>query len=82
MDAPAIELGSTLIETAGNQVPLNFLLTYDPARTVHPARPLLQARIETAKGELMYITDTANPIPNDEAAPSPIELKLVRTGGQ
>ena len=82
MDAPAIELGSTLLTTTGNQVPLHYLVTYDPARAVAPARLLLQARIETAKGELMYITDTANTVPNDAAAPSPIELKLVRTGGQ
>lgn len=82
MDAPAIELGSMLIETSGNQVPLHFLVSYDPARTAAPARPLLQARIETAKGELMYITDTANTIPNEGPAPSPIALTLVRTGGQ
>lgn len=82
MDAPAVELGSTLLTTTGNQVPLHFLVSYDSARTAAPARPLLQARIETAKGELMYITDTANTIPNEGAAPSPIELKLVRTGGQ
>ena len=82
MDAPAVELGSTLIKTTGNQVPLHFLVRYDPARTASPAHPLLQARIENAKGELMYITDTAKPIPNDGPAPSPIELKLVRTGPQ
>lgn len=82
MDAPAIELGSTLLTTTGNQVPLHYLVTYDPARTAAPARPLLQARIETAKGQLMYITDTANPIPNEGPAPSPVELKLVRTGGR
>ncbi|MCG2842241.1 YbaY family lipoprotein [Sandaracinobacter sp. RS1-74] len=82
-DAPAVELGSFQIETTGNQVPLHYLVHYDVARTQHPASPRLQARIETAKGELMYITDTANPIPNDgSAAPSPIELKLVRTGGK
>lgn len=82
MDAPAVELGSTRIVTTGNQVPLWFLLTHDPARTAHPASPLLQARIETAKGQLLYITDTANPIPGDGPAPSPIELKLVSTSSR
>jgi uncharacterized lipoprotein YbaY len=80
MDAPAIELGSTLIATMGNQVPLHFLVTYDPVRTAAPARPLLQARIEDADGKLLYITDSANPVPNAEPAPSPIELKLVPSG--
>jgi putative lipoprotein len=81
-DAPAVELGSTLITTVGNQVPLSFFLTYDPARTAAPASPMLQARIEDADGRLMYITDTANPIPTTGPAPSPIELKLIRTGAQ
>lgn len=82
MDAPAVELGSTLLETTGNQVPLHFLVKFDAARTAGPAKPMLQARIETAKGQLMYITDTANPLPNETAPASPIELRLVRTGGQ
>lgn len=82
MDAPAVELGSTRIKTTGNQVPLWFVVTYDPDRATQPARPLLQARIETEKGQLIYITDTANGIPTDGPAPSPIELRLVRTGGQ
>jgi uncharacterized lipoprotein YbaY len=82
MDAPAVELGSSSLTTTGNQVPLHFLIRYEPGRTAAPARPLLQARIEDAKGQLLYITDTANPVPNEGAPPSPIELKLVRTGGQ
>lgn len=82
MDAPAVELGSALITTSGNQVPLHYLVKFDAARTAGPARPMLQARIETAKGELMYVTDTVNALPNETAPPSPIELKLVRTGGQ
>lgn len=82
-DAPAIELGSFQITTSGNQVPLWFVIDYDAERTRHPASPRLQARIETPKGQLMYITDTANMIPNDgTAAPSPIDLQLVRTGSQ
>jgi uncharacterized lipoprotein YbaY len=79
-DAPSVELGSTLITTTGNQVPLWFLVRYDPARLAAPARPSLQARIEDANGSLLYITDTANPVPSQGAAPSPIELRLVRTG--
>lgn len=80
-DAPAVELGSTQITTTGNQVPLHFLVPYDQARTAAPARPVLQARIEDARGKLLYITDTTNPVPTDSAAPSPIELRLVRVPG-
>ncbi len=82
MDAPAVELGSTAITTSGNQVPLHYLVKFDPARTAGPAKPMLQARIETAKGQLMYVSDTVNALPNETAPASPIELRLVRTGGQ
>lgn len=79
-DAPAVELGSMALVTTGNQVPLHFLISYDPARTAGPARPVLQARITSAEGQLLYITDSVNPIPNGAPPPSPIELRLVRTG--
>ena len=82
MDAPAIELGSAVFTTTGNQVPLNFLVKFDAARTAAPAKPMLQARIETAKGRLLYITDTVNELPNEAAPASPIELKLVKTSGE
>jgi putative lipoprotein len=82
MDAPAVELGSTLITTTGNQVPLHYLVKFDAARTAGPAKPMLQARSENAKGELMYITDMVNALPNETTPASPIELRLVRPGGQ
>jgi putative lipoprotein len=81
-DAPPAELGSTLITTSGNQMPLHFLIRYDPARVAPPGSPRLQARIETATGRLMSVTDTAKPIPAEGPAPSPVELMLVRIGGQ
>lgn len=79
-DAPAVELGSAAIKTTGNQIPLNFLLRFDSARTAQPARPMLQARIEDSKGRLLYVTDTVNALPNETAPASPIELKLVASG--
>jgi uncharacterized lipoprotein YbaY len=82
MDAPAVELGSTALTTTGNQVPLNFLVRFDAARTAQPAQPMLQARIEDPKGRLLYITDTVNALPNETAPASPIELKLVTSGGR
>lgn len=82
MDAPAIELGSMTITTTGNQVPLNFLVRFDAARAAAPAKPMLQARIETARGQLLYITDTVAALPNDGGPQSPVALQLVRTGTQ
>lgn len=79
-DAPSVEIASTILTTTGNQVPLHFILSYDPAKIGPQARPLLQARFETLGGELMYITDTANMVLENGQPQPPVELKLVRTG--
>ena len=79
-DAPSVEIASTVMTTTGNQVPLNFILAYEPERIGVQARPMLQARFETLAGELLYITDTANPVLEDGQPQPPVELQLVRTG--
>ena len=79
-DAPSIELGSTLIVTGENQMPLAFLLTYDPARIRPGMTYALQARMTEADGRLIAITDTMNQALKDGAPQPPMELKLVRTG--
>lgn len=75
-DAPAVELGSTQIVTTGNQVPFHFLIRYDPARIAHPAKPVLQARIESADGRLLYITDAVHPLPTENQPQPGIDLIL------
>jgi len=79
-DAPSVEIASTILTTTGNQVPLHFILAYDPAKIGPAARPMLQARFETLDGALLYITDTANPVLQTAEPQPPVELKLVRTG--
>jgi len=81
-DAPALEIASMEIRSTGNQAPYWFLIRYDPARAVQPARPALLARVQAANGALFYATDQAHPLPDDGAAfPSPVELPLARAGG-
>lgn len=80
-DAPAVEIASTTITTTGNQVPLHFLLTYDPARVApKPMTYRLQARIETPDGRLMHITDMASFVLETAAPQPPVELMLARAG--
>mgnify|MGYP002652669823 CR=1 FL=1 len=44
-DAPSVEIASTSLVTAGNQVPLNFRIAYDPDRVSPRAQTYrLQAR--------------------------------------
>lgn len=59
-DAPAEELASATIETNGNQVPLAFLVRFNPDRVLPGRTYGLTARIESPGGELLYITDTHN----------------------
>lgn len=79
--APQVEIASTTITTVGNQVPLHYLIGYDPDRA--PPRGMtyrLQARIESPTGELLYITDTAAFVLESAAPQQPVDLMLVRTG--
>ena len=82
-DAPSVEIASTSLVTAGNQVPLNFRIAYDPDRVNPRAQTYrLQARIEGPDGKLQYVTDTATFVLETAEPQQPVELMLVRTGGQ
>ena len=77
--APAIEIARTEIATEGNQIPLHFLIRYDEARILPGMSYSLSARIEDARGRLMYITDTFNPLFETPGEPQPpVDLMLVR----
>lgn len=76
-DAPAVELASTTIETNGNQVPLAFLVRYDPARVDTRMRYAIAARVEAPGGQLLYVTDTYNPLFDNGLAQPPVDLMLV-----
>ena len=59
-DAPAIELGRTRIEPAG-QVPIRFSIAYDPAKLQPGHRYAVRAQIVVA-GQLMFTSDTLAPV--------------------
>ncbi|WP_235890335.1 YbaY family lipoprotein [Sandaracinobacter neustonicus] len=82
-DAPATEIASTSLVTSGNQVPLNFRIAYDVDRVTPRGQTYrLQARIEGPDGKLQYITDTATFVLETAEPQQPVELMLVRAGGQ
>lgn len=76
-DAPAVELGSTTIETNGNQVPLAFLVRYDPKRIDPRMTYAIAARVEGPGGQLLYVTDTHNPLFGSGLAQPAVDLLLV-----
>lgn len=79
-DAPAVEIASKEIVTAGNQVPFDFLMNYDPNRidAAGRARYALQARITDGSGRLIYISDTHIPMFADGPVPQQdVEIRVV-----
>lgn len=76
-DAPSEELAATAIVTVGNQVPLHWLIAFDPARRQPGRRYALRAVVETPDGQLLYTTDTVVPVPAEGLIEAPIELALV-----
>lgn len=77
MDAPAEEVASTTLTTAGNQAPLHFLLRFDPDRIQPGRRYVVMARVEFPDGRLAYVTDTVNRVLDERPAEPPLELVLV-----
>ena len=63
MDAPSVTIAQNQISTAGQQVPISFAVSYDRAR-IQPGRTYaVSARILDRRGQLIWITDTRNPLP-------------------
>lgn len=82
-DTAATVLAEERYVSAGRQVPLPFSVEVPRAALEGAVRTSARVRIEGADGELMWITDTANPV-----TPVPGEdridlgtLVLVRTAG-
>lgn len=74
-DAPAVTIAQTQIATAGQQVPISFALSYEPAR-IEPGRVYaVSARILDGRGRLAWITDTRHPLPPPGQG---IQLNLVQ----
>lgn len=77
-DAPAPLLGATTIAPAGNQVPLYWLINYEPSRIDPAMRYAVSARITGADGTLLWVSDTTIPVLTGGGPPSDVTVDLVR----
>ncbi|QMW23036.1 YbaY family lipoprotein [Sandaracinobacteroides saxicola] len=80
-DAPMKVVATTEVRPGLNQVPLHWLIRYDPAKV--PPRGMtwaVSARLVDAQGKLRFITDTRVHVIEDAAAPKPVELVMVAVG--
>jgi large repetitive protein len=61
-DSSAEIIGEQIIETDGQQVPIPYEVSYDPAVTEENHTYNAAARIEDSSGNLLFISDTATPV--------------------
>ncbi len=79
-DAPAETLSTDVIELGGNQLPVPYLLSYDPSDIDERHTYTVFSRIEDG-GQLLYITDTAYPVITRGNPTEDVEVVVVRVGG-
>ena len=76
-DAPAVVVGEQVIETAGQQVPIPYEISFDPAAIVEANTYTMQARIEDGAGNLLFINDTAIPVITRDNPTEDVEIMTV-----
>lgn len=77
-DAPAPVLAKATITPTGNQVPLSWIMTFDPAKIEPQASYSVSARINDKAGKLMWVSDTVEPVLTRGAPADLIDIDLVR----
>ncbi|WP_407332537.1 YbaY family lipoprotein [Enterovibrio sp. 27052020O] len=75
-DAPMEVISSQSYMTEGQQVPLPFSLSYSPSEIKPGHTYTVSARIEV-DGQLLFISDTANPVINDPAKTQNVSIQVV-----
>jgi putative lipoprotein len=75
-DAPSVLVAQQVIHTAGQQVPFEFALDYDPSRILASNTYAVQVRIEDG-GRLLFISDTMNPVIT-RGAPTRVDIVVRR----
>lgn len=76
-DAPAIVLDEQVITTAGEQMPIPFALSYDPAAIDERFTYQVHVRVELG-GQLMYITKTSHNVITRGAPTEGVEVLVER----
>ncbi|WMY73484.1 YbaY family lipoprotein [Buttiauxella selenatireducens] len=76
-DAPSRVLSQRAVRTEGKQSPFSFVLPYNPADIQPNARIILSAAI-TVNNQLMFITDTIQPVINNGGVKADLTLVPVQ----
>ncbi len=81
MDVAAQVLGEQIIETDGKQVPFPYEVEYDEDEIIDNHTYSMSARITDGEGNLLFISDTANPVITNGNPTSDVEIVTVPVGG-
>jgi putative lipoprotein len=81
MDVAAQVLGEQVIETDGDQVPISYEVEYDEDEIIDNHTCSVSARITDGQGNLLFISDTANPVITNGNPTSDVEIVTVPVGG-
>ncbi|MFL7837987.1 MAG: YbaY family lipoprotein [Candidatus Promineifilaceae bacterium] len=76
-DAPAVVLGEQTIETAGEQVPIPFEISYNPDDIVEGNTYVVRATINDGDGNLLFTSDTVIPVITNDNPTEDVEIVTV-----
>jgi uncharacterized lipoprotein YbaY/heat shock protein HslJ len=79
-DAPAVILGEQVIQASGQQLPILFMVVYDPTVIQQNRSYSMMARITDAAGNLLFISDTNIPVITGGSPTHDVEILVVSTG--
>jgi heat shock protein HslJ len=79
-DAPSETIGVQVIQTNGRQVPIPFVVRYNPAAIIENHTYTMSARITDGEGNLLFINDTAIPVITNDNPTSEVEIVVVPVG--
>lgn len=77
VDAPATVLGEQQYTTEGKQVPLPFAIPYDPDQIDPRFSYSVSARILDPHEQLIFISDTTNPVITRDNPTGDVQIALV-----
>lgn len=81
MDVSADVLGEQVIVTDGKQVPFPYDVEYDSNDIINNHTYSMSARITDSQGNLLFISDTVNPVITNGNPTSGVEIVTVPVGG-
>ncbi|UCG23825.1 MAG: META domain-containing protein [Chloroflexota bacterium] len=79
-DAPAEVIGEQIIETNGRQVPIPYMVSYNPDAIVENHTYTMSAQITDGQGTLLFTNDSSMPVITNGNPTTDVEIVVVPVG--